>query len=139
MPLNFNFLGNCHNLALALHGLTGLPLCLLYGERELENPPEAPEGTPKPTQTVLIHAGVIWSGCFYDENGNQGDPGALMRAFKNHNPDYSFSKIFETEAPNLDFYAVLQKTGAVVNEELVAKFTQWLLDQKGTGKYPFLD
>lgn len=137
MPLKFNFLGNCHNLALALHGLTGLPLCLLYGERDLEI--ENPENGKMEikTEKILIHAGIIWNGCFYDEYGNQGDPAELMREFREHNPDYALTKIIETDAPTGEFYEVLNKTGAVVNSELIEKFKELILNLKS--RFPFLD
>lgn len=139
MFLNFDFLGNCHNFALALHELTNLPLCLLYGEREFEEEDPKTGVLQKYTQTVLIHVGVIWSGCFYDENGNQGDPGALMRGFKYHNPEYTFTKIYETESPNSEFYAILNRTFAQRNDSLIQEFKDKILSQRGKGKFHFLD
>lgn len=138
MPLNFNFLGNCHNFALALYELTNLPLCILYGEREHEE--FSPEGVlQKKIEPILIHVGVVWSGCFFDENGNQGDPGSLMRQFKNHNPDYSFTKIFEMDSPTSEFYLILSKTQASTRPEIISEFKEWILNQKGNQKFPFLE
>lgn len=139
MFLNFDFLGNCHNFALALNELTDLPLCLLYGERELESIDPQTGRLDKTTQTVLIHVGVIWSGCFYDENGNQGDPGALMRGFKYHNPEYTFTKIFETDSPNSEFYRILARTFVQRDDDLIEEFKEKILSQKGKGKFHFLD
>jgi hypothetical protein len=139
MPLSFNFLGNCHNFSLALYELSNLPLCLLYGERELEISDPLTGLLHKKFQPVLIHAGVIWAGCFYDETGNQGEPGALLQEFKYHNPEYSFTKIFEIDSPNALFHSVLEKTSAYTSDLIIQEFKARILSQKGNGKFPFLE
>lgn len=133
MPLNFDFLGNCHNFAIALHELSSKPLCLLYGERIIE------QDSLKSTEHILIHAGIIFDGNFYDETGNQGPPDELLRTFKFHNPDYHYTKIINFNHINSEFYKVLNDTGAIVSPELIKKFKEWIKDKQESEMFPFLE
>ena len=126
MPLRFNHLGDCHNVALALHRLSGLPLCILYGERD-----NACE-----TEYVLIHVGLIYQDCFFDELGNQSIPRDLLQEFVEANEPYSFTDIYHFETDCGEFHKILSQTYAQVHPERVDKFMQWVLENKE--KYPFL-
>jgi hypothetical protein len=122
MPLDFKFLGNCHNVAIALHKLTNSPLCVLFGEREVHNHEK---------EFVLIHVGILYQGFFVDELGIQGEPENLLQKFKNINEPYSKTQIYQFESyEDPLFLETLRQTGARIIPEKIAFFMEWAKDQK---------
>lgn len=127
MPLEFNYLGDCHHIAFALHRLSTLPLCVLYGERHSQEDPEF----------ILIHMGILYQGNFYDEMGNQGEPRHLLNDFKQLNEKYCLTSVFtfdSSEDPQL--YEILDKTHAFVHRDKIEKFMEWAINHKE--KFPFI-
>ena len=121
MPMNFNYLGDCYHIALALHRLGKVPLCILYGERDSEDGIEF----------ILIHMGVLFQGNFFDELGNQGEPRQLLKEFKRINDSYAFSDIYEIESesdPRLN--EIFSKTHAHISNEKIDKFMEWVISHK---------
>lgn len=127
MPMNFNYLGDCYHIALALHRLGKAPLCILYGERDSEDGIEY----------ILIHMGVLFQGNFFDELGNQGEPRQLLKEFKVMNDSYAFSDIYEIDSesdPHLN--DIFNKTHATISPEKIDKFMEWVTNNKE--KFPFI-
>lgn len=119
MPLDFQFLGDCHLIALALHRAWKLPLCLFYGERHSSKP-----------ETILIHMGVIFQGNFVDELGVQGPPEELLKQFLENNQPYSLVKIIEADALNHEIVNILKITKASpISESKILFFMEWIKNQ----------
>jgi len=61
--LDYEHMGDCHHIAIALNRITGLPIVFFYGERLLDH--EEPE-------YVMVHCGVDYKGEFVDFCGRSG-------------------------------------------------------------------
>lgn len=127
MCLLFDHLGNCHNLALALHQKTSLPFCILYGERK--------DG--EKTEYVLIHMGILFNDEFFDELGNQGFPHELLEEFISANQPYENTQIYVIRSTQDKlFNEILDKTCAVIDSTKVSYYLAWIDEKKEL--YPFL-
>lgn len=125
VPYQLNFLGECHHLASALNELYQLPLCVLYGER-WEN-----------KESVLIHVGVIYKGCFIDELGLHSSAESVLEEITKLNPAYNTTSILEFDCyENPAFYELLRKCGADLNYSKLDYFKAWI---KSNSKFSFLN
>lgn len=119
MPLDFQFLGDCYNVAVALHRLTGLPLCVLYGFR-------GPEFAKSP-EFILIHVGVLHQGLFVDETGIQMEPRYLLKEFIKMNEPYEETKILNFDSyEDPQFIKILSQTGAQLSSDRIEFFMEWI-------------
>ena len=112
----YRHLGDCHNIAVAFSQELLVPICLLYGLRELPG-----EGR----EHVMIHAGVIYKGLFLDEKGLNDSPESLLLDLIERNPEYVATKIlYFDSSEDLDFIKILSLTGARLSADKIESFKE---------------
>ncbi len=120
--MDYQYIGDCHHIAIAINRIYGHPIVVFYGERSDEDGFE---------EAIMIHCGVDIDGEFADFSGKTGL--SLENAFEEYiegNQPYDFEEISHHPNENCtELKKLIASCGANVIESKIEKF-QELIKEK---------
>lgn len=113
--MDFKYLGDCHNIAIALHRIYNLPIVFFYGERIDDHG----------TEHIMIHVGVDDGGNFRDFEGICSDHESSLEEYIVGNDPYDNLEIFEFDREDdPEFLRLVNICGSSVSEDRILIFLE---------------